>query len=80
MKITGCGPRHLTHGNENEKVLYLAGELDSTIRVLSYEKNELEMIRAYKISENPSNFPSEIAYKNSMVYLASRGDDCISVF
>ena len=38
------------------------------------------MIRAYKISENPSNFPSEIAYINKVVYFACRGDNCIAVF
>ena len=33
--MTGTGPRHLAHGKD--KILYLSCELDSTIRVLSYQ-------------------------------------------
>lgn len=56
--MIGSGPRHLCHGREDQKILFLAGELDSTIRVLSHQNNELELIKCYQISENPKNFPS----------------------
>lgn len=36
LKMTGCGPRHLAKSPNNDKILYLTGELDSSIRVLSY--------------------------------------------
>lgn len=36
LKMTGCGPRHLAKGEPNQKLIYMTGELDSSIRILSY--------------------------------------------
>ena len=54
--------------------------MDSTIRILSYQKDKLELVRAYRISESPLNLPSEIVYRNGFVYMCSRGDNCLIIF
>lgn len=36
LKLTGCGPRHLARSDNRDKIIYMTGELDSSIRVLSY--------------------------------------------
>lgn len=41
IRMVGCGPRHLAHGKNDEKIIYLSGELDSTVRVLSYQGEKL---------------------------------------
>ena len=78
--MVGCGPRHLVQGKKEEKILYLSGELDSTIRMLTYSNNKLELLRAYRISDSALNFPSEIVYIDELVYMACRGDNYLIIF
>lgn len=80
LKLTGTGPRHLDRSSNNDKILYLTGELDSSIRVLSYASGKLEQLSAYRISNNPTNYPSEVHYYNNSVYMANRGDNYLIIF
>lgn len=78
--MAGSGPRHIARGEKNQKLLYLTCELDSTIRILSYENNKLELLSAYRISNSPTNYPSEVVYQNKMVFMANRGDNHLIIF
>lgn len=40
----------------------------------------MELMVAYRVSNNPENFPSEVSYWHGEVYIALRGDDKIIVF
>lgn len=79
LKIQGAGPRTICKGRSGSKLLYLSCELDNTLRVLSY-KEGLGMTVAYKISQNPGNFPAEVRYLNSQIYLSNRGDNKLMIF
>lgn len=50
------------------------------MRILSYKGEGLQQIIAYKLSQNPTNYPSEVHYSNGQVMVALRGDDKIMVF
>lgn len=80
IRFEGTGPRTLCRGRAGSKRLYLSCELDNTLRVLSYQNNKLEQIIAYKVSQNELNFPSEVKYLSSRVYLGLRGDDKVMIF
>jgi 6-phosphogluconolactonase len=80
IKMVGVGPRTICKGKKGSKLLYLTGELDNTVRVLSYKEEGLGLTVAYKISQNVDNFPGEVFYLNSQVYVALRGDDKMMLF
>ena len=80
IKIEYAGPRTVIRGKPGSKQLYLSCELDSTIRILSYKGEGLQQIMAYKLSQNPTNYLSEVQYNNGQVMVALRGDDKIMVF
>jgi 6-phosphogluconolactonase len=80
LKIEGAGPRTLANGRKGSQLIYLSCELDNTVRVLSYSQNGLNQIIAYKISQNPTNYPAEVHYFRNQVFLALRGDDKIMIF
>jgi 6-phosphogluconolactonase (cycloisomerase 2 family) len=48
--------------------------------VLSYANNQLQLLVKYRISNNPENFPSEVACHNKQVVVANRGDNTVVVF
>ena len=50
------------------------------MRMLTYSNDKLELLRAYRVSENALNFPSEITYKDGLVYMALRGDNYLIIF
>ena len=50
------------------------------MRVLSYKSGSLEQLIAYKVSNNPENFLSEVRYLKGSVYVGLRGDDKVMVF
>ena len=77
--MEGCGPRHIIRA-PGHQILYLTGELDSSVRVLSYETGKLELLSAYKVSQNPSNYPSELKYFRGNLFVANRGDNYMIVF
>lgn len=79
IKIEGAGPRTVTRGKPGSHLLYLSCELDNTVRVLNY-KDGLHQIIAYKVSQNPINYPSEVHYFMGQVFLGLRGDDKIMIF
>ena len=58
----------------------MTGELDSSIRILSYQKGKLELLSAYRVSNNPTNYPSEVLYRSGTVYMANRGDNYLIIF
>ena len=70
----------MVRGRPSSKLLYLSCELDSTVRVLSYKGEGLQQIMAYKLSQNPTNYLSEVQYSDGQVMVALRGDDKIMVF
>lgn len=78
--MEGAGPRTITRGRPGSKLLYLSCELDNTVRVISYKQGRLHQIIAYKVSQNPTNYPSEVHYFNGQVFLGLRGDDKIMIF
>jgi hypothetical protein len=47
---------------------------------MSYRENGLQQIIAYKVSQNPINYPSEVHYFMGQVFLGLRGDDKIMIF
>ena len=48
--------------------------------MLSYKSGSLEQLIAYKVSNNPENFLSEVRYLKGSVYVGLRGDDKVMVF
>ena len=58
IKIENAGPRTVIRGRPGSKQLYLTCELDNTVRILSYKGVGLQQIIAYKLSQNPTNYPS----------------------
>ena len=70
VKIPNSGPRTVCRGKKGDKTLLLSCELDNTIRIMSYADGPLNCMAAYKVSSNPKNYPSEIAYCNDEVYFA----------
>lgn len=70
----------MTLGSPESKRLYLSCELDSSVRVLTYVNDKLELLMAYQISQNPNNFLSEIKYFKKVVFVALRGDNKIMIF
>jgi len=49
------------------------------LRVLNC-KEGLNLTVAYKISQNAGNFPAEVRYLNSKIYLSNRGDNKVMIF
>lgn len=80
IKMEGAGPRTICRGKAGSKLLYLTCELDNTVRILSYQDDSLTLTVSYKVSMNPINYPAEIRYLNSRVYVSMRGDDKIMIF
>lgn len=78
--MSGCGPRHLAADGNGRKLLYLTGQLDSSIRVLSYESGKLDLLSAYKVSSNPTNYPSQVKFYMNTVWMANRGDNYLIIF
>lgn len=84
----GSGPRHLVELGERCKIV--SDELSSTITVYDFDPRTGSLQRAYSVastavplgSGSPRNAPSEIAINDdaSLVYVANRGLDCITVF
>lgn len=82
----GTGPRHLVF-HPNNQFAYLFGELDSTVRVLSYDKTTGEFKEVQKISTLPEGFTEEnggaairISNDGRFVYASNRGHNSIAVF
>lgn len=83
----GTGPRHLVFHPANETIAYLFGELDSTVRVLSYNKSQGSFEEKQKISTLPDDFQGEnggaairISDDGRFVYASNRGHNSIAVF
>ena len=55
----GTGPRHLVFHPTNQKIAYLFGELDSTVRVLQYDAAHGSFTEKQKISTLPEDFQGE---------------------
>ena len=82
----GTGPRHLVF-HPNNQFAYLFGELDSTVRVLSYDEETGEFKEVQKISTLPEGFTDEnggaairISKDGRYVYASNRGHNSIAVF
>ncbi|WP_409173603.1 lactonase family protein [Enterococcus mundtii] len=82
----GTGPRHLVF-HPNNQFVYLFGELDSTVRVLSYDETTGEFKEVQKISTLPEGFTEEnggaairISNDGRFVYASNRGHNSIAVF
>ncbi|MGM9903227.1 6-phosphogluconolactonase [Enterococcus sp. 10A9_DIV0425] len=83
----GTGPRHLVFHPSNETVAYLFGELDSTVRVLSYDKESGQFKELQKISTLPEDYQGEnggaairISNDGRFLYASNRGHNSIAVF
>ena len=82
----GTGPRHLVF-HPNGQFAYLFGELDSTVRVLSYNKETGAFEELQKISTLPEEFDGEnggqlsaFQMMASSLYASNRGHNSIAVF
>lgn len=82
----GTGPRHLVF-HPNGQFAYLFGELDSTVRVLSYNKETGAFEELQKISTLPEEFDGEnggaairISNDSKFLYASNRGHNSIAVF
>ncbi|WP_165005318.1 MULTISPECIES: lactonase family protein [unclassified Enterococcus] len=82
----GTGPRHLVF-HPNNQIAYLFGELDSTVRVLSYQKEDGTFQELQKISTLPEEFTEEnggaairISTDGRFLYASNRGHNSIAVF
>ena len=82
----GTGPRHLVF-HPNGQFAYLFGELDSTVRVLSYNKETGAFEELQKISTLPEEFDGEnggqlsaFQMMASSFYASNRGHNSIAVF
>ena len=82
----GTGPRHLVF-HPNGQFAYLFGELDSTVRVLSYNKETGAFEELQKISTLPEEFDGEnggaairISNDGKFLYASNRGHNSIAVF
>ena len=83
----GTGPRHLVFHPTNQKIAYLFGELDSTVRVLQYDAAHGSFTEKQKISTLPEDFQGEsggaairISKDGNYVYASNRGHNSIAVF
>ena len=83
----GTGPRHLVFHPTNQKIAYLFGELDSTVRVLQYDAAHGSFTEKQKISTLPEDFQGEnggaairISKDGIFVYASNRGHNSIAVF
>ncbi|MGX7173042.1 lactonase family protein [Enterococcus ratti] len=83
----GAGPRHLVFHPINKTVAYLFGELDSTLRVLLYNKETGTFKECQKISTLPDTFQGEnggaairISKDGRFVYASNRGHNSIAAF
>ena len=83
----GTGPRHLVFHPINKTIAYLFGELDSTVRVLTYNKEQGTFEEKQKISTLPENFNEEnggaairVSKDGRFVYASNRGHNSIAVF
>lgn len=82
----GMGPRHLVF-HQNKKTAYLFGELDSTVRVLSYNAEDGSFDERQKISTLPEDYTGEnggaairLSNDGRFLYASNRGHDSIAVF
>jgi 6-phosphogluconolactonase len=82
----GMGPRHLAFHPALD-VVYVSGELDSTVSVFAYTPGSGALAEAQHVSTLPAgftgeNYPSEIAVAPSgrFVYCANRLHDSLAVF
>ncbi|MBF8807531.1 MAG: lactonase family protein [Enterococcus lacertideformus] len=87
MTEPGTGPRHLVFHPEDGTFAYLFGELYSTVRVLSYDKEQGTFEEKQKISTLPEDFKEEnggaaicISKDGRFVYASNRGHNSIAVF
>ena len=78
--MQGAGNRTICRGKPGSKSLYLTCELDNTVRILSYKNDSLNLVVAYKVSQNVNNFPAEVQYLNNRVYVSLRGDNKALIF
>jgi len=60
--------RHLAIDGDERKLLYLTGELDLSIRVLSYDSGKLDLLSAYKVYHRTRQIThhSKILYEYSL--------------
>lgn len=80
--VPGAGPRHLAFGND---LVYVAGELDSTVTSFGFD---VETGRLDRLADAPStvttappdNYPSEIGISEDsrFLYVANRGLDIVT--
>ncbi|MHC5249888.1 lactonase family protein [Enterococcus sp. LJL90] len=80
------GPRHIVF-HPNEKIAYLFGELDSTVRVLSYDAKDGSFTELQSISTLPTGFTEfnggaaiRVSPDGLFVYASNRGHDSIVVY
>ncbi|KAF1302361.1 MULTISPECIES: lactonase family protein [Enterococcus] len=80
------GPRHLAF-HPNKEIAYLFGELDSTITVLRYNKEDGSFAALQKISTLPEDFHEfnggaaiRVSNDGRFVYASNRGHNSIAVF
>lgn len=79
---SGYGPRHLIC-HENERIIYCANELHSSVSVLEYEDGMLSLKDT--ISTVPSDFRGNnavaaIRFNKNKVFVSNRGHDSIAIF
>jgi 6-phosphogluconolactonase len=82
----GCGPRHCVF-HPNRPILYVCGELDSTLMTLRYDSGAgtaelVDVDAATGIAAGDRNYPSGLAISPDGHYLmlANRGADTIAIF
>ncbi|WP_020666062.1 lactonase family protein [Amycolatopsis nigrescens] len=82
---SGSGPRHLVF-HPTAPVVYVAGELDSTVTVCDYDpaagKLAPGQVLAAAPGGGPRNYPAEIVISQDgrFVYVSNRGHNSIAVF
>lgn len=82
----GSGPRHVAFCDE-KKMIYVVGELSSTIEVLHYHESEQRFTHVQSISSLPSDFSGEntsahvqINREKDAIFVSNRGHDSITIF
>ncbi|MCL2114235.1 MAG: lactonase family protein [Streptococcaceae bacterium] len=82
----GMGARHLTF-HPNGKIAYLAGELNSTVEVLSYNEEKGRFARVQTITTLPESHEGfngvaaiRISSDGKFLYVSNRGNDSLAIY
>jgi len=75
---TGTGPRHILFSNDG-CLLYVVGELDGSVHVLSWDSGQLSIIQSLKLmsedyDERNSAADIQITPNGDFLYVSNRGD------